>query len=275
MKRVSKTETAPPQSPAIGESQEPRLDGTIVKVFSVMELLVHAEHPLGVSSIAQSLGLQKSNVHRLLTTLRALGYVQQHPDTSRYSLTLKTWEFGMKVASRNVVKRIALPFLRQLHQQSGESAHLSVLVGTDMLYLEALTGPYPLRATTPAGARVPAVFPASGRVLLAYRDDAAELLDELARNHLLAAKLDMTQVMSELALIRQRGYAISLSGWRNNVNSVSAAILNASGQPVAAVGVSGPSERLNQDRLEELAPAVLNVAAEIGEALGSASSSEA
>ncbi|MDX3907029.1 MAG: IclR family transcriptional regulator [Pigmentiphaga sp.] len=247
----------------------PVLDRTIVKVFSLMELLASSEQPLGVSAIAQQLGLQKSNVHRLLRTLKVLGYVQQHPETSRYSPTLKTWEFGMKVAGRNVIKRVALPFMRMLQQQHHENVHLSVLVGTDILYLESINSNFPLRATTQAGGRIPAIFPASGKALLAYRPDAREIVAEVIRTHPQAAGLAVDDVLSELEEIRRRGYATSISGWRVNVNSVSAPILSSDTAAVAAVGISGPTERMPPEQLESLAAIVMNTAAQISEVLSS------
>lgn len=250
-------------------AKPPALDRTIVKVFSLMELLAMSEQPLGVSAIAQQLQLQKSNVHRLLQTLKALGYVQQHAETSRYSLTLKTWEFGMKVAGRNTIKRVALPFMRMLHQQHPEHVHLSVLVGTDILYLESINANFPIRAATPAGGRIPAVFPASGKALLAHSPIARDIVSDLIRTCPQAAHLDLETVMAELGGIARQGYAISISGWRVNVNSVSAPILVHDGSAVAAVGISGPTERMPMELLTQLSTAVMNTAAQIGEILSS------
>jgi DNA-binding IclR family transcriptional regulator len=249
-------------------ADKPALDRTIVKVFTLMELLASSEQPLGVSAIALQLGLQKSNVHRLLQTLKALGYVQQHAETSRYSPTLKTWEFGMKVAGRSTIKRVALPFMRMLHQQHQESVHLAVLVGTDILYLELISGLFPIRATTPAGGRIPAVFPASGKALLAHHPKAAEIISELMRTHPQAATLDQEAILAELREIARRGYATSISGWRVNVNSISAPILAADGSAVAAVGISGPAERMPPEQLEGLCASVMHTAAQISEILG-------
>lgn len=272
-----KTLPASPPSPdqdTARQVKQPALDRTIVKVFSLMELLASSEHPLGVSAIAQQLDLQKSNVHRLLQTLRALGYVQQHADTSRYSPTLKTWEFGMKVAGRNAIKRVALPFMRMLNQRYEESVHLSVLVGTDILYLELISAHFPIRATTPAGGRIPAVFPASGKALLAHHTDAREIVSDLIRTHPQAADLDLEAVMAELQDIARKGHAISLSGWRVNVNSVSAPILVNDNTAVAAVGISGPAERMPLEQLQRLSSDVMHTAAQIGEILSGTTSGQ-
>jgi DNA-binding IclR family transcriptional regulator len=259
----------PADSPPAALPRAPALDRAIVKVFALMELLATSEQPMGVSAIAQQLGLQKSNVHRLLQTMRALGYVQQHAETTRYFPTLKTWEFGMKVAGRNVIKRVALPFMRMLHPEHQENVHLAVLVGTDVLYLESIYSNFPLRASTQTGGRIPAVFPASGKAMLAHRGDAREIIAELVGTHPKARSLDVDAMLAELGEVRERGYSMSISGWRANVNSVFAPILSNDGQAVAAIGISGPGERMAATKLHKLSSAVMNAAAQISEILSS------
>jgi DNA-binding IclR family transcriptional regulator len=248
---------------------QPRLDTTVVKAFAVLELLANSDTPLGVSAIGQSLDLQKSNVHRLLQTLHELGYVQKHSDSSRYSLTLKPWEMGMRVMGRSALRRAAVPFMRALNQECQEAVYLAILSGMEILYLDRIDAPYPLRPTVRPGARVPAVFPASGKLLLAYQPDAEALVRRIVATFPSAASLDVGVFMQELETIRQRGYATSVSGWQPRVNSVAAIIPNNASPPIAAVGISGPSERLPQDKLDALAPAALNAAAHIAETLGS------
>ncbi|GAB2481170.1 IclR family transcriptional regulator [Comamonas humi] len=243
----------------------PRLDGTVVKGLALIEFLALQEQPQGVSAIAQHFGWQKSNVHRLLTTFKALGYVRQDLETSRYELSLKTWELGMKVIGRSVVKRVALPFMRNLHRQFQETVNLSILAGTDVLYLETLLSSYPLRPTASPGARVPAVFTASGKSQLAFRPDASQLVDEILATRHEAAELPAASFMQELEAIRKQGYAISQSGWRTGVNSVAVPITNSGGVSIASIGISGPSERMELDRMREMALALMHSAAEIAE----------
>ena len=248
--------------------KKPRLDGTIVKGFALIEFLAAHEQPAGVSAIAQHFNWQKSNVHRILTTLKALGYVRQDPVTSRYELSLKTWELGMKVVGRSVIKRCAQPFLRNLNQRFQESVNLSILVGDDILYLDNILSPFPLRPTASPGARVPAIFTASGKCLLAYRPDAEVIARRIIETHPEASKIRLDALRQELENIRRQGYAVSLSGWRSNVNSVAAAIHNRAGVSIAAIGISGPAERMDADKIAEMAPALMNAASQIAETSG-------
>lgn len=251
-----------------GIDKTPRLDGTIVKGLALLEYLADQDQPLGVSAIAQHFDWQKSNVHRLLSTFKALGYVRQDAATSRYELSLKTWELGMKVVGRSAIKRSAQPFMRQLNQQFQETVNLSILVGADVLYLDNLLSSYPLRPTASPGARVPAIFTASGRSQLAFRPDAEAIAREIIATRPEAKDVALSVFLEELAKVRQQGYAISLSGWRANVNSVAAAIQTREGIAIAAIGLSGPAERMGLERLQEMSTALLHAAAQIAEVSG-------
>lgn len=245
------------------------LDSTIVDVFSLMELLAMSEQPMGISAIAQQLDRQSNEVHRLLQALIALEYVRAHSATSRYSLTLKTWEVGMQVANRHHIKRAALPLMRMLYQHCQEDVHLSVLVGTDVLYLESISSGLSTHAATEAGDRIPALFPASGRALLAHSANARAIVAELIGSHPQATDLKLVPEMAELRAIAQRGYAISFSGPRANVTALSAPIVLNDGTAVAAVEISGPTERMPVELHEQLSANVMNTAAQIAEILNS------
>ena len=244
------------------------LDTTAVKAFQVLELLSLSDSPMGVSAIARELGLQNSNVHRLLTTLTALGYVERNADLGRYSLALKVWEIGSRVVGRNPVKRAAQVFLSSLHRETSEHVYLAVLSGMDILYIDKIDAHYPLRLTPQAGRRFPALFTASGKAMLAYLPNAEQLVRGFLEGKPAPEALDLSTVLTELETIRRNGYAISISGWHRNINSIAAPIWNETSTPVASIGISGPSERLSPERLTELAPAVLNAAARTSESLG-------
>jgi len=241
------------------------LDSTVVKGFALVEYLADQGEPVGVSKIAQHFDWQKSNVHRLLSTLRVLGYVRQEPSTSRYEISLKAWELGMKVLGRNLIKRCAQPAMQALSREFSENVNLTILVGNDVLYLDSVLSPYPLRSTASPGSRVPAIFPASGKSMLAFRDDANAIAKEIIASHPQAREIKVSRFMQELIQIRQKGYAVSLSGWRLNVNSVAAPVLNKDGRAVAAIGISGPAERMTPEVIESMAPALLHAANQVSE----------
>lgn len=252
-----------------GKEQKPvSVDTTAVKAFHLLELLAKADAPMGVSAIARELGLQNSNVHRLLTTLSALGYVERNADIGRYALTLKIWEIGSRVVGRNVTKRAAQPFLSSLHRETGEHVYLAILSGMDILYIDKIDAHYPLRLTPQTGRRFPALFTASGKSMLAHLPGAEDLVHGYIQTDPPPEPFKLENVLKEFETIRRVGYATSNSGWHQNINSIAAPIWSEGPGPVASIGISGPSERLSAERLEELAPAVLNAAVRTSETLG-------
>lgn len=255
------------QSPT--EPVKARLDTTIVKGMRVIETLAQSPKPLGVTELARTLGLQKSNVHRILSTLSEIGYVQKEQGTSLYHLSLKAWEIGSKVINRNHLRRAARPLLRQLHEETAEVVFIAVLNGIDILYLDAIDAVYPLQTGVQTGWRVPAAFPASGRALLANQPNPEQLLARTVQTVPQAASLDVKKLLKEFADIRRCGYAITLGGWTTGRNSIAAAITTGGRPPLASVGVGGPTERLGAERLNSLSRSVLNAATRIAETFGS------
>lgn len=268
MKRPITSGEATPADGDVEPRKPVNLDTTAVKAFQVLELLTTSDAPMGVSAIARELGLQNSNVHRLLTTLSALGYVEKKPDIGRYVPTLKIWEIGSRVVARDPVKRAAQPYLSSLHRETGEHVYLAVLRGMDILYIDKIDAHYPLRLTPQAGRRFPALFTASGKSMLAHMPNAEQLVHQYIAGDPPPEAINLDEINAEFETIRGLGYAVSTSGWHRNINSIAAPIWGDTSLPIAAIGISGPSERLSNEKLEELAPAVMNAAARASETLG-------
>ena len=246
------------------------MDTTIVKGFVLLEVLAQNDAPQSVSVLASHLGLPKSNVHRTLSTLVALGYAKQDPITGLYASTLRSWELGMRVMARNPLKRAAMPFMQALQRQTAESVNLTVLDGFEVVYLDKVATHYPLISTADPGWRVPAIYPASGQVLLAYASDVEQLLHATAAAVSQARTLDVAKTLRTLSAVRKRGYAVSLSGWRPGINSIAAIIpMRVAGQGQAAsLSISGPAERLSQALMSGFVASLQGACAQIGETLG-------
>jgi IclR family transcriptional regulator, KDG regulon repressor len=244
------------------------VDTTLMKGVRLFERLVHAEAPIGVSALAAELDLQKSNVHRTLATLVALGYAEQDA-SGRYRPTRRIWEQGMKVIRRDPIRRAAMAFMHSLHAETQETISLAVLDEGDCLYLHQITTGTTIRPLSTVGQRVPAVFPATGKALLAYQTDAEKRVRALCATRLNFGKrkVSVSALLEEFVAIRKTGYAVSMSAWREGVHSVAGIVLGHEQQPIAAIGISGPAERLPKERLKTLANSVLNACTQIGDSL--------
>ena len=246
------------------------MDTTLIKGLKVLEQLIRSETPLGVSALAAQMGLQKSNVHRTLATLMHMRYVSQD-DSGAYRPTLRIWEQGTRVIAREPLRRAAVAFMQNLHQETAETVNLVLLEGDHCLFLHQIGAQMPLRLTSTVGQRVPAIYIAAGKVLLAYHPEMEKKARAIAarQSRWNAPKLVKLQtLLEELATARKTGCAYSSGGWREGVNSVAGIILGPHGQGVGAIAVSGPQERLTKDRLKLIAKSVLTACTHTASALG-------
>lgn len=235
------------------------MDRAVGRSFQLLEALVRARGGARLSDLAAETGLQKSTAHRILGTLCALGYAEQ--DGTRYRPSLKVWELGAEVVAELPIRRAATGFLQSLHRATGETVNLTMMSGDDVIYLEKITAPRPVRFLARVGSRIPAVLTASGKAMLATRPDAAEIVARAAARR----PLDIPAVMAELAEARRRGYA--LSGYSPGVTSIGAAVVIGGAPSQSGLSVSAPSDRLAGPRRDAVIEALLEACSRMAEAL--------
>lgn len=251
-----------------GDSSRQELSGSLEKGLALIELLAKSETPLGVTQIANRLATGKSGIHRILQMMKATGWIRQTPK-SEYECTLKLWELGLRQIERIDLRRLAAPYMRELASATQESIHLSILDGTDVLYLDKLDSPQAIRAYTHIGGRAPAYCVATGRALLAHANEAAVT----AATHNMESFTTLTvtspqKLRNELQQVRNRGYAINRGEWRGGVRGLAAPIFDASAHAIAAIGVAGPGERMTDASMRTYAPLVVAAARRISRDLG-------
>lgn len=215
---------------------------------------------MGIAALSAELGIARSNIHRLLSTLVELGYVRKELETRRYAPTLRIWEQGAQVADRSAVRRVARPVLRQLSLEVGSFVVMSVLSGTDVLYLDKLEATKGNPSESRAGLRVPAIFPATGKAVLAFQPNVDALVAEICETVPQAAVLRPDAILAELADIRTRGYATSINGWTANASSIAVPVRHGSEAPRIAIGVGVNSDKTEIGELEKLAPTLQETA---------------
>lgn len=245
------------------------MDTTFQKGLILLEAMAHNEKSSGVTELANQLSLGKSNVHRLLQGLVQQGFARKEPDTGRYELTMKLWALGAKVFQRLDLRREALPFMQLLANETQETVHLSILEGTEALYIEKIDSPQPVRAYTTVGGRAPASCVATGKVLLAWASEdtiaqAAEKLHRYTPHSIVSAD----ELHRQLQRIRTIGYAVNRGEWREQVVGVAAPLHDAIGGVIGALGISGPAERLNDRSISDNIPRLMELAECISARLG-------
>lgn len=243
------------------------MDTTIIKGFRLLEELVRCREPQGVAELAKRLDMSKSNVHRVLQTLVALGYVVG--SGGRYFVTLKVWSLGLQVIERVDIKRMARPVMQRLAEESQETVHLSIYEQGNVVYIDKIEGSHPIRAYTEIGGRAPAYCVATGKALLAHQteDEIERVLEGLERhspNTIVAPEA----MRLTLAQVRDNRYAINRGEWREQVSGVGAPVWNADDFPIAAIGISGPAARFTEEALVLFVPMVRESAEELSRLMG-------
>src|SRR5262245_57150924 len=145
---------------------------TLAKALETLEALAQVnaegEADIGLTELGKRVHLSVPTLFRILSTLQSRGYVQKNAQTSRYQLTLKTWEVGTAAVRRLTIREVARPWMEQLMKDTSETAHLAILQGPDIMVLDRLDSPHPVKVETYMGQRAPAHCSATGKVLLAF-----------------------------------------------------------------------------------------------------------
>ncbi|GGA67206.1 IclR family transcriptional regulator [Pseudoclavibacter endophyticus] len=239
--------------PSADTSSEPRGRYTIDAVDNAARiLLMLAERPwLRTSDVANELGVARSTAHRMVSTLLERGLLRYNPGDKSYGAGYRLVELGMSVIGVGDLKSEAIPFLAQVAAMTGETAHLIVLEGDEIVFVSVAEGGHVIRAASRVGARVPAHATAAGKCLLAQLSPAE--FDQLYPSATLAPATDAT-IRSRVALVetldtvRAQGFAVNDGESESELAAVSAPIIDTRGTAHGAISISGPKERVRAAR---------------------------
>jgi DNA-binding IclR family transcriptional regulator len=238
------------------------------RALTVLRVLAQAPGPVPAAVLVRALGLPRSTVYHLLTAMVAEGFVTHLPEARRYGLGVAAFEIGTAYSRQEPLQRLARPILSLLVDTVGQSAHLAVLHGREVLYLVEERAPGRPPLVTDVGVRLPAQLTASGRAMLAVLPPAQVLALFPDRTAFVERQAppqqgptSLSQLRRVLAQARRQGFAAEDGEITPGFSSVAAVVRDHRGYPAAAVAVTFESERLAQGGRQRLATAVLRSAA--------------
>jgi IclR family acetate operon transcriptional repressor len=256
------TETARPTT-ATGETK------ALVKAVAALDALLAEPDGRSLAELARATGLSKATAHRLLAGLADAGLVRALGE-GRYALGPRCLVLGAGFLAGVDLRREALPTLHELAERTGETVHLGVLSGTQVVYIEKVDSRHSIRLQSHVGATQPAISTGLGRALLAHAEP--EAVDaalaggvELRTPNTLT---DPDALRALLARVRDAGVAIDDVENEPGVRCVAAPLLDHAGRAVAAVSVTGPEQRITPAEARRLEPAVRGAAQEISRRMG-------
>ena len=245
------------------------MDKTLLKGLMVLDVITNVDDPpQTIETLAERVGLTRSNTHRTLQTLIHAGFVTKG-DEGGYRGGVRLFEMAARQLDKLDLRRVAEPYMRELAIQTTETVHLSVLDGLDVVYIDKIDSPQPIRAYSMVGGRAPAYAVATGKALLAHQPDG--YLDSYAdtlTKHTPTTVTSLPLLKDEMRKTVRLGYAVNRGEWRSTVGGIAVPIFNALDRPVAAVGISGPLDRFTPLKIKEWAPQVQACARSISLQLG-------
>lgn len=226
---------------------------------------------IGITDLATEVGMYKSTVHRLLTTLMKRGYIEQEASTGKYKLGYTLLDMGMKLLSSIDWRREALPYLQRLAVESHEVVHLAILDQGEIVYVEKVESENTIRMYSRVGKHVPVHATGLGKVILAFLpvSKAVSIVDRYGLPALTEHTItDRSKFLKSLDEIREKGFAVDIEENQLGISCVAAPIWDNDQRVVAACSVSGPSLRMTPKRIQELVPFVVGTGQQISERLG-------
>lgn len=240
------------------------------KGLALVDVLASEQGPLALSELARRARQPRSTSHRLLRTLGEFGLVAQRDD-GRYALGQRLVDLGRRAVLNADLREIARPRLRRLRDLTGETAHLGVVLGDEVVYLEKVESEHAVRMASEIGGRNPLHCTALGKAILAH--GSPELCDRVLRAGRLASRTEHTltnaaALAEDLRLVRSRGFSLDDEESELDLRCIGAPVLDAEGRAVAAVSVSGPTTRVTDENVDRFAALVIAAARAIGRSLG-------
>lgn len=247
-------------------SRKPRLSSVTTAIRLLKEFSEENEE-LGISTLSRNLGVAKSTVHRVASTLVYEGLLEQDSETELYRLGLGLFTMGALVRRRLSVTSVAKELLTEMRDQLKENVELAVLKGHDVTYMWDFESPLPVRLRPRLGMSVPAVDCAVGMAILAFQPDS------VIEKYIDATKLPLTperieNIKTEIQLIRANGYAAETENFELGAICVAAPVFNANNEVTSSIGVSVPHQRVDPKLIEHLASEVLRASQNISRRMG-------
>jgi DNA-binding IclR family transcriptional regulator len=242
----------------------------VAKAFRLLDLLSASTEPLGVSELARRLGMGKSTVYGLVTTLQSLGAVEAADGAKRYRIGRGLHTLAMRSAGRQDLRSVARPCLERLAAQTDQTSFLGVVGADTVTILDIVHGRLAMSVSAPVGSSIPLMAGAVGKaVLVAWGPERrAQFLAKTPlpafTEHSIVDPVAYAQAIDEAAT---RGAALDVDEYVDGMRAAAAPVFGPGDQLAAIVWIAGFTRHIDDVALIEIGQAVAREAREIGRAL--------
>lgn len=251
-------------------NHEKRMLSSLTNALRILRSYSLDKPSQGITELAASLKLGKSTVHRLVSTLSHEGFLVKDAETQKYRLGFSVLALSGVVTSTLDVYHESLPVVRKLVDTVGETAHIGILEGSDVIYIMKIECNHHVRFLTHVGRRNPLYCTSSGKVLLAHKElpFIQKVIENGLVKHTANTITDPAQLLQHLQKVKKDGCATSYEELLEGVHSIAAPIRDYTGQVVAAITLVGPKQRMPRSKVPFLIKKVKEAGQEISEKLG-------
>jgi IclR family transcriptional regulator, acetate operon repressor len=246
--------------------------GSVKRAIDLLYCFTKENSELSVSELSLLLGVHKSTISRLLSTLAPERLVSINPDNGKYRLGMGLIELSGYVVLHSNLREIAIPYLKELCEKTKETVNLAVLEQDAAINIEQVV-PHDRRLISFGwvGRRTPLHASSTGKVLLAFLPEERynQVLKVPLQKYTHKTITEPKKLLRELSNIQKLGYAYGLEELEIGLNAVAGPIFNHNQEVIAAVSVTGPPSRLTRKKIDiEITDLVQNYALNISYALG-------
>jgi DNA-binding IclR family transcriptional regulator len=236
----------------------------------IVEAILDKDKGLSALELEEEFGIPKTTIFRILHTLQNESWLEKHGE--RYLAGHRLIQTGLQALSGMELRRVSIPFLDKLSKETGETAHLGIWAGKQVMVAEVCDGPKHIRIACRAGTLTPAYCSSLGKVLLAGVVGSENLKDffkgEILEKRTPNTITDLDRLAAELETVATRGYAVDDREYYEDVRCVAAPVRNVFGNVVAALGITATTLTFKESMVADLAAKVAEVAKEVSLALG-------
>ena len=243
---------------------------SIERAIKIMNCFTDKNPELKLTEISDMLDLNKSTIHGIINTLKDGGLIDQNEENQKYRLGLNLVNYASRVLKSIDIREVAHPVIKRLCDEVNETVHLGILDGTEIVYIDKVESNQSIRIFTTIGTRYHAYCTAIGKSILSDLTNEAvlRLLPDALPRYTEYTKTSKEEILEEIIGVRTKGYALDLEENVEGLKCIGAPIFNHEGRVKYSISVSGPVQRMTDEKFEMIIGKVKVAAQEISEKLG-------
>ena len=245
----------------------------IERIIDVITFLASDHDYHGITEISDKLHINKSTLHRILTTLEKHEWVLRNPNARNYKLGDYVLEIGTPVSLSFDIRQMSLPYLYKLSETTSETALLTLRVGLERIFLEEIRGDHQIEPMVELGKRHPLWYGASGKAILAFlkENELNKVFDSIRKLEPITLAsgqmLDLDRLRKQIEDIRGSGFSVSVGEQIVGTFAVAAPIFDSTHKPIGSLCIAGPHPRFNINHAKNFGVLVAGIAKDLSSQL--------